>query len=203
MNDVIARRAGRIAFGVVLLAGVAVLVDHVLSFRLYDERPFHAWHIVVATWLGALVISAAVTAFVALLPRPRDPDALRRAALAVPSVGVALALPITIHMPFTLAFFDAWCTYSMLFVSHVHIMFALLVLVRANALTGTTLRRPPSLKLIYLVCVGLALLPALIPAVLVAVTGIPFLYLLKCMETVAARDRDASRDIPFAIARTA
>ena len=81
-KDAIARRAGRIAFGLVLITGVLALA----AFSYHDEArsrgPVHAWHIVVATWLGALVAARSATTIVGARSRPREGDALRRAGLA-------------------------------------------------------------------------------------------------------------------------
>jgi hypothetical protein len=220
IDDVIARRAGRIAFGTVLLLGTALLVqfERIWSHhgdghteRLVGGRwaatfvggELHAWHIIVGTWLAAIVAGLAVTVVVAVLPRGRDGDSLRKLALVVPSVGVAMLLPITLHMPFVLrngaASFDQWCWLSMVGVGHTHIVFGLLVWDRAHTLANGG--EAISIRSIYLLTCLLAAIPFIVPVVFVAITGIPFIPLLYWMKRIADADREASVDVPFAIAR--
>lgn len=203
MSDVVARRAGRIAFGAVLLAGVYVLVNFARKHEV--AHAYHAWHVVAGAWLLAAAAGFLVTRLVAILPPTRDPGALRRAAFVVPSVGVALLLPITLHMPIALwsgvDTFDLWCRMAVFATGLTHVVFALLVAVRAAQLArGTT---NISIGMIYWVTCVIAAIPFVIPAGFVALTGIPIVPLLRRMERIAEADRAASIELPFAVARTA
>lgn len=206
-NAVIARRAGRIAFGIVLVAGMFALVAYSFHDEVRGRGPIHAWHIIVATWLAALFGAAIVTAAVGSTSRSRNHDDLRRPALWVPAVGIALLLPLTLHLPFMLGesadVFDDWARMSVLLVGPTHLVFAVLVFARAQALTSDrTVRKPLRIRTIYLVTVAVAAFPYVIPALFVAVTGLPIIALLRRMEAIAHRDREDSRDVPFAIVRS-
>jgi hypothetical protein len=206
-NDVIPYRAGRVGFGAALIGGAVLLASRAPAGLDHHGRggQVHAWDIVVGIWVTAFTALLLVPALASLLRRSRNSDALRVAALTVPSVGLALMLPITIHMLFVLpsgeAAFDEWTWLSAVFVGHVHVVFALLVWARARSL-ASGIRKPVSVKLIYLLTCVAALIPFVIPVVFVAVTGLPLIPLLRYMETVAAEDREASRDIPYAEIRT-
>ncbi|HEX5059762.1 MAG TPA: hypothetical protein VFV99_10410 [Kofleriaceae bacterium] len=205
-NDIFARRAGRVAFGVVMMAGVPALVTHALASRRWDEPPaggWYAWQIIVATWLLAITAGLIVRVVAPHVRMRREADALRDAALWVPSVGVALLMPLTIHM---FAFtddareFDEWVRLSLAMVSHTHVAFAVLVYVRARALSRGD--EPTSIPRIYVLTCAFALFPFVIPVVYVAITGIPIVPLLLWMKRIARLDREHV-DVPFAIARVA
>lgn len=205
-NDVFARRAGRVAFGAVMFAGIPALVIHALAARRWDELPpgsWRAWQIIVATWLFAIAAGLVVRVVVPHLRLRREADALRDAALWVPSVGVALLLPLTIHMMwFThdARGFEDWVRLSLGMVSHTHLCFAVLVYARARALSRGN--EPTSIPRIYLLTCVFALFPFVFPVLYVAVTGIPIVPLLLWMKRIARLDREHV-DVPFAIARVA
>jgi hypothetical protein len=207
-TNLIANRAARIAFGLVLLAGMLFIVTCTITTdKWLDHGPddMHMWHLILGTWLAALIVAGVVRAVATLLHLGGNPETLRHAALAVPAVGIALLLPLTLHMPFIqLAgseFFDAWAFISLFAAGAAHVVFALFVLVRANQLVAG--REPVSIKTIYLwTCVAGAV-PVVVPAIFVAITGIPCIRLLIYMERVAYRDRVATGELPFAVARAA
>jgi hypothetical protein len=204
MKDVFARRAGRLAFGVVLLLGAAYLVRVAWSEWASGGGPrIQAARILTMTWLAAAVAGVAVRAIAARLPGSRSAEALFTRSWVIPTVGVAVLLPITLHMPFALLAngehgFDVWVVLSLLFTGVAHVVFAVLSAVRAYKLAID--KRAPSPRKIYVItlivsCVPFALLLAL-PPMLVAVTGLPFLPLLRRMEPWIARERAELATIP-------
>lgn len=199
-----ARLAGRIAFGVTLLAGAGVLVVQTTG-----GRAPHAGATLILTWLLAFV-AAAIVRFVAAC-RVRDPS-LAVPAMVLPMVGIALILPLTIHLPVVLAIegldrgvaaFDRWALLSIVVTAVPHVVLALLVGRRAAALA----RGLPAISweriywfTIFAACIPFIVL-LLIPPVLVAVTGLVALPILRAVEKRALAGRE--RELPVAIAHVA
>src|SRR5690349_336746 len=96
MAQLFARRLGRIAFGVVLVAGVAALTAGAWpgGRRGLDGEWPSAAHIVGLTWLAAALAGATVRAVAARVRWSRDPEALFAESLMLPTAGIALLLPI-------------------------------------------------------------------------------------------------------------
>lgn len=209
-------RASRLAFGAVMIGGVLVLAKNTYAFA-HDERVFDAswvpragywpaWQVIVGTWLAAIV-----AAIPGLLVRDRG-DRWRTASYVVPAVGVALMLPLTIHMPVILKMqgargfassFDEWVEYSGIFVLLAHVTFAAMVGARARAIVEG--REPAQVHTIYGVTVAMACVPGLIvvlPPLITAATGIPILPLLYLMERWGKRAREEAL-MPMAVARIA
>lgn len=189
-------RTSWILAGLVLIAGAIMLALNTYAYAFGDSaRP--ASHVIGWTW------SAAAAAFVlGCVIRDRD-DRDSVAAAVLPSVGIALVLPLTIHLVIaTLLYptrsFDEWVQYSLLLVSVAHLVFAVLVGLRAAAIAQ---QRPPiSVGTIYYATVCTAGVPGLVlvlPLVLVALTGLPILPLLHGMKRWCA----PRHHLPFAIAR--
>ena len=203
-DRVIVRRKSRIAFGAVLIAGAITLVASSLRGRHGAEQ------IVVVTWCVALAAGWATRVFATEGP---DRDRLGVAGLVVPIVGIALIGPITVHMPFALIggsrAFDEWVVLSTWFTIPAHLAFAYASARRAAQLAcGQRAWTPRTVYLITVIvsCVPFVLALAL-PPILVALTGLPFLPILRAMEPLAARERNqlagASDKLPFAIVRSA
>jgi len=203
-NRVIVRRRSRIAFGAILIVGACTLFVSALR-----GHPVAALTVVV-TWCAALAAGWATRAFAAEGP---DRDHLAVAGLAVPMVGIALMGPITLHMPLAMLggtqAFDEWVVMSAWITGPAHIAFALAITIRATQLARAQPAWSP--RTVYLItvivsCVPFVLLIA-IPPMLVAVTGLPFLPILRAMQPLAERERDelslAIHDLPFAIVRSA
>ena len=203
-----ARRAARIAFGLVLIAGAAVLV----ATWSFDDpiRPSPAL-VLVASWCAAFGVAAAVHAIVARAPVVRESARLVDASVVVPTVGIALLLPLTLHLVVWVVLawldheprldsFDRWAAISIALVGHTHVVLALLAGFRASQLVKG--RRPIRICTIYLTCVVISLVPFIVPAVVVAVTGLPFIPLLQAQARIAAAER-AAIDVPLAVARSA
>jgi hypothetical protein len=215
-SQFMARRIGRIAFGAVLLAGVAYLVAaaFTVSFAIARESSdpprIDAARVIVVTWLVAATAGSLASRIAARFPRARHPDWLFAESLIAPTLGIALLLPITLHMPVALVFgdsslFDGWVLCSLWITGLTHIVFAAMCARRAhNLVAGRPARSPRRIYVATLItsCVPFILLVAL-PPVIVAITLLPFLPLLRAMETLVARERRemAEARYPRAIVR--
>lgn len=201
---VIVRRRSRIAFGTVLIAGAITLFASALSGQ------GDAALIVVVTWCAALAAGWAPRVFAAEGP---DCDRLDVAGLVVPMVGIALLGPISVHLPFALLggtrAFDEWVVMCLLCTGPAHLAFAYAGTRRAVQLARAKPAWSP--RTVYLITVVVSCVPFVlmfaIPPILVALTGLPFLPILRAMEPLAARERDeltrATHELPFAIVRSA
>jgi hypothetical protein len=114
-------------------------------------------------------------------------------------------LPLTLHLVvasiggYTARGFDDWCFWSVVFVSIAHVVFAILVGMRAAAIAGG--QPPISVGSIYIATVTLAGVPGVIlvvPLIITALTGIPLLPLLYGMERWGER-----ATVPTAILKAA
>jgi hypothetical protein len=201
---VIGQRVGRIVFGVVLIAGDVLLQAQFIAERRFPR--FHAAELVAWVWLAAALaglIAAELTAHVPTMPR--DARALCKAALVVPTVGIALLLPITVHM---IMMFDEgvlardhWAWLCIVLTPHIHIVFAWLAGQRAHALAcGET---PVSVRKIVAITCAVSVVPLLfVGPIIVGLTGLPIIPLLFWMERIARIDLERSHALPVAIART-
>ena len=126
--DVLARRMGRIAFGVGFLVGplVIALLDIVDVVAAAHVAPF-----LLTGWFGAFLARILVTAMATswlVDGTGRTGDTLLRASLIVPAVLLALVGPISLHAPIALLLdgnraLDGWAAMSLI------VVFAQLVLV--------------------------------------------------------------------------
>lgn len=215
-SEITARRFGRITFGGVLLVGVGRLIATAFSGELgrasiYTSRGLDAARTIELTWLIAVlagVVAWRVATHVRFAP---NPERLFAASLMVPAVGIALLLPITLHMPVILvirdsAAFDVWVVASMWITGLAHAVFAITSALRGKQLvTGDATWSPRKIYIATVVtsCVPFAVLYA-IPPVIVAITALPFVPLLRAMEWIAVRERrelaTARHPLPRAIA---
>lgn len=239
-NRIFARQAGRLAFGGVLLAGVAWLVAVLVAVSFRDPaqltlpgppRPAHltAEQFVAATWLAA--IASGITAHRIAVRRggPVGSHARFAASLIVPTVGVALLLPITLHLPvvprLTRYDFDVWAVASLWITWLAHLVFAGLAALRAGQLAAGRPAVAP--RTIYAATVVASCLPvvflvprridfvtemlhwvpykqlALVPPAIVAVTALLCVPLLCAMRRLADRERAeiaAAPRLPRAVA---
>jgi len=205
-------RASRLAFGVVMILGAVVLVDHSIGnghprfgYEVHQGAQYwHAWQIIVGTWI------AATLAGLAGLLIPDRGGRFRVASYVVPSVGIALMLPLTIHLLVAVAVgtdsvraFDEWCLYSVIFAGAAHIAFAALAGARAKAIVEG--REPMPVHALYAIVVAMSCVPGLLvvlPVIVTALTGIPILPLLYLMNRWAERARHEA-ELPVAVARIA
>lgn len=205
---ILAERARRVAFGATLLVGAGGLVLRTLVVGGAAHSRFpQAWEIVLGSWLLALLAWAATGPLVrralAASRRRRADDDWLAASLVAPTVGLALLLPLSIHMPFALLLggprgFEAWAGLSLFVVGHAHVVLAVLTARRAVALVKEDAPRSPGS--IYLLTIVAAAIPFgvfyALPPILVAVTGLPILALLHSMESIVTRERLLLADVP-------
>jgi hypothetical protein len=213
--NILGRRAGRIAFGTVLVVGMLAIVTRVV----HDEGvwgtfggPFaasthsarlDAARTLAGVWFWAAVAYAVVRFAVWwIAPLPRG-GALLRASLVVPAVGLALALPLTAHalwFAMTGGDFDAWVRLSIAVVGFAHVVFALTFGIRAAELARTP---EPTMGIgnIFLWSVSASVIPwglLLLPETLTLVTGVALLPVLHLFTLIARREREALPTLPTA-----
>jgi hypothetical protein len=201
---VVGHRAARVVFGSSLIAGAMALVIRALLVDVVGASAIPAaWEIVAMTWTVAFASSvvAARVARTLVWERPRmatDDESLV-ASITLPAAGLAVFLPITIHMPFALFAagthgFDQWCTWSVALVGHAHVVLAVLAAHRAASLIERRREEPASTPVsIYVITILVSAVPFglfyVVPPFLVAVTGLPIIALLPVMERLLARER--------------
>ncbi len=223
MNSIFARQVGRLAFGVVLLAGVTWLVAALGTASFAHPMPYRpplripASEIIAVTWLAALAAGAVARAIAGRFGGPRSLDTRFAASLVVPAVGIALLLPITLHLLPMVALrggrylFDVWAMGSLWITGLAHLVFAGLCALRAHDLaTGKRAILPSA---IYFATVLTSCAPVVfladgrvrfvtdmaldvgsdallvIPPILVAFTALPCLRLLRALQRLADRER--------------
>lgn len=216
-SQIIARRIGRITFGGVLLAGLVYLLaascsDGCALPCMHDAPGFHAARIIGLTWVAALAAGLLAARIAARLPIAFRPDRLFAESWIAPALGIALLLPITLHMPVVLLvgdaqMFDTWVVASIWITGLAHAVFAATCALRAYQLTaGRRAWTPRSIYVATLItsCVPFIVLYAIPPAI-VALTALPFVPLLRAMETLVVREREeiarALHPLPRAILR--
>lgn len=203
-RNIAAIRAGRLAFGIVVLGGVAALAWQVVASRAASTPQPDTVRVIGTTWLAALATGGAVHAAVRVFPSLRImPRGIT--SFVVPAVGVALLLPITIHALWYLASgavpwsFDRWATFALQVTAPSHVCFAIMVGRRATQLARG--HAPVSVARIFVATVAVASFPfgipmLMLPSVVVALTGIPIVPVLVLMERLAVPHRDG--DLPVA-----
>ena len=203
-DDYTAPQAARVAFGAVLLVGAVVMVAKAQLHMTSDDA--QTPDIIATTWLLAIAAGAVAYAIASYLPPAGRRDRLLQWSLVVPAAGLALVLPLSLHLLWcvvldrSLVGFDEWVGLSMLFAGFAHAMFVLLACLRASQLA----RGVPavSVSTIYFACVAAGSLPfPVVPSIIIALTGLPILPLLLLMKPLAAREREAPAPLPRAIAR--
>jgi hypothetical protein len=200
--QILARRAARIAFGLALLAGMA--------FNVLEARRAQRWETArgfCVMWLGAVAAAAVTNVLIRWWKPVPQGDALLRASLVVPALGLAFALPLSIHLLFLtlidgdVAHFGEWVGVSTWVVGFAHVVFALLFAVRARGLAESE-RPRMSVVAIYgwtVVASALPLGPLIIPEALTAITGLAVLPFMYAFDQIAARERAALPCMPRAI----
>ena len=213
MRQIFARRVGRITFGVVLLAGVAWLATAAWSGSFGPHRwpRLDAARIVGLTWLAAIAVGVAARLVAGRVRWSHGSEALFARSVVIPTLGIALLLPITLHLPIVLLIadadaFDFWVIASLWITGLAHLVFATTSAVRGYRLvTGQAALSPAAIYVATLItsCVPFVVLWA-IPPTLVAITALPFLPMLRAMERRIARERleveTVSQALPRAVA---
>jgi len=205
VRRVIARRVARISASLVLIAGAVYLARAGLATSfdcgctLIGDRtvPLDAAYIVCVTWLLAAIVGVASWLVASRVRCHVTPRTLFAESLMVPGIGIALMLPITLHMPFVIALggsdvFDFWVGASVLLTGFAHIVFAVACACRGYRLAVNQPAWSP--RAVYALTVVTSCFPFIvlfaIPPALVAVTALPFIPLLARMETLANRERE-------------
>jgi hypothetical protein len=196
------RRAGRIAFGTVLIFGAALMLLRVEDqARSGYDKGIHLVWIMLGSWAAAFIAG-----FVTSLFRVTN-RGLRPASLVVPSIGVSLMLPLLMHLPFIAVSgdtaYDRWVALSIYAVGLAHVVLALLAGIRAWRLARG--KRAMSIGVLYGLVVLASCIPFgmfIVPPLVTAITGLPFVAVLHYQATLATSDREAEGgEIPVAIAR--
>jgi hypothetical protein len=212
-NQVFARRAGRTVFGMVLLIGAAYLATGAWqgSFSPHRAPRLDAMRIIATTWIAAIAAGLVVRAIAGCLRRPWTSEPQFARSVVVPALGLALLLPITMHLPFVLLVtdasgFDTWVMASLWITGLSHLVFATLCGLRGYQLVaGKPAVSPRKIYVITLItsCLPFVVLWAIPPA-LVAITALPFLPMLQAMARLVERERleldTVTQALPRAIA---
>jgi hypothetical protein len=204
-DTVMARRIARTWSGGVLLLGALMLF---VRATYGSDEGLDPAAIILGTWFLAFI-----THRFAMTCRPRrwPANTLARASLIVPSLGVLALLPLTIHLPFfaladSLDSFTEWVALSALFTAPTTITAGILISVRASHLAegrpATGVLSPAGIYLIGIAATGPFLLLVL-PGILIALTGLPFLALMEYQAKIVERERTIieAGEIPAAIAQ--
>jgi hypothetical protein len=192
---VLARRAGRVAFGGVLIAGALRILQ-----TAENGAALHASRLFALTWALAIAAALVVRLVVWLVdPAPRG-DALLKASLVVPAAGLALVMPLSLHLLVMRGDPDSWVRMSIHVVGFAHVVFAVLFAARAAGLARSATPRM-SIGEIFFFTVLASFLPwpFIIPQAITAITGIFILPVLFAFDWLAARERDALPVVPRAI----
>jgi hypothetical protein len=214
-QELIARRIGRITFGGVLLVGVAYLAVGASSIAIprplaYPLPQIDAAQSLTVTWLAALIAGMAAYRVALHVPTRRGPEALFAESVMAPVLGLALILPLTLHMPFALLVsdregFSRWVGMSLWITGLAHVVFALTSTLRAYQLVAGRAAWSP--RRIFLLTVLTSCVPFVvlmgIPPVLVTVTALPILPLLRAMDGIVTRERAEIAAAPHALPRAA
>jgi hypothetical protein len=191
-------RIARIGFGLVLISGALFLAQNAVALERHRVG-MHSWRVICLAGVAAVCVG-----FIGSLVPDRG-DRHRVAGYVLPAVGMALMMPLSIHLLFACLMestgrgFDDWCFWSVVFVSVAHVVFAILVGLRAAAIVEG--RAPISVGNIYIATVTLAGVPGVllvIPLIVTALTGVFLLPLLYGMERWGER-----ATVPTAILKVA
>jgi hypothetical protein len=208
-RDVVAYRAARVVFGVALLIGAGWLVTLAVRAEHGDLARGLA-EAIGEIWLAAIVAGLATHAVVRSFPRNHEGTSLLHASFVVPTAGIALLLPLTLHLLVACVVglvhnphdFDVWAGLSVVFTGPAHLVFAILATLRASALVRG--RQPVSVKKIFWLTVLAGMLPMpIVPSLFIAMTAIPIVPLLHLMTRLADRARAHPEPLPLAFARSA
>jgi hypothetical protein len=205
---ILGRRAGRIAFGLALVAGATVVFwgsttgrDVLAMVGIHTPGPsgFHGVRLFELIWAGAIAVALIVRGVVWVVAPPPRGDALLKASLVAPAIGLALMLPLSLHMVVMRGSFDEWVRLSIRVVGVAHVAFAALFAARAAGLARSATPRI-SIGAIFLwtVLASFVPWPFIIPQALTAVTGLFILPVLFLFDAIAAHERTALAALPCA-----
>lgn len=207
--DYTAPQAARVTFGGVLLVGAVLVVERTRFHGLMGHSDHsHLASLFGWTWLAALAAGAIAYAVASYLPPAGRRERLLHLSFVVPAAGLALMLPLSIHLLYSLAInrdaggFDEWVGLSIVLVGFAHVVFAATAILRASQLA----RGKPAIPIgaVYFATVAAGSIPfPVVPSIFIALTGLPILPLLWAMQPLAARERATADPLPRAIVRSA
>jgi len=197
-DPVPARRAARCAFGVVMAAGGVTLFVRAWTS---GQAGLDAEHWLAMTWLASLVAGAIAYGLARMSPRP----IALSTSLVLPWIGLALVGPLSaswlegllLGSTWTTSQFDEWAALTCKVAIVPHIVLAVLASFRMERLARGDVPMAmdiTSIAAIYGVVTGAGALPFVIPAVFVAITGIPFIPLFLLTNRIAASERERVSD---------
>lgn len=196
-----ARAIGRIVFGAVMLAGVAVLLQ-----RLFEMRHPETNKVIAATWIIALFCGFVARHVAVIFGDRKSLQRIFVLSYAVPALGIALLLPLSLHLIVALALgvagdFDVWVQMSLHFAGPAHIAFAFLATRRAVRIAqGRDAQHARDVFVATLLVASIPFALILLPPLIVAATGLPILPLLERMRPLIERERDLGVAAPLPIA---
>jgi hypothetical protein len=195
-----------------------------LGDRFLREDDAHAGLVMAGTWATAFAAYAAA-GWWGSRRELAHADELAVPGLVVPSIGVALMYPLTVHLPIALltgvdgllfplsaltsrsvllggaSAFDAWSRITLVITGPTYLLLAVLVADRAVQLARGKCARTP--MAIYGICLTMTcvlyLMMFTIPPLIVAVTALPALGLMEWMQRIADGERAAACSAPRAI----
>jgi hypothetical protein len=184
-------QAARLAFGLVLLGRMADVVG-----ALWSEDPLHGTMDArfAGMWGVALVVAVIVYGVLSAVRwSPRDPERMLRTSWTVLATGVALALPLSLHLIWMAAHrgtasFDSWARLSLYVTGPAHVVFAILAASRARRLALG--EQAVSVPVIVMAVVGASMVPLpgfAIPIILM--TAPPLVALLYAMAPLIRGER--------------
>lgn len=195
------RAVGRIVFGVVLILGTAMFVERVLRVP-----QSHAARTLAIVWLAAFFAGWLFAQLAAITARRQDVTEIFTLSWVLPVFGAALLLPLTLHVPVSLALgveprgFDSWARISLFVTAPAHLVFALLATVRAARIAQD--RPAMSATRVYVITLVASAIPYavlfFIPPILVGLTGFALLPLVARMKEMIERERGTTA-LPRAI----
>ena len=196
-GDRFARAFGRIAFGTVLIVGTGILVQRLLTM----PNNAQAAKIIGATWLVALFCGWSVRQAAIVFCEHADVKDIFTLSYAVPVFGLALLLPLSIHVVAALALgcvasFDAWARVSIYLAGAAHVGFAILATLRAVQLARGQIAI--SARTVFTRTLAVSAIPFVVPSLVVGFTGLFLLPLLDRMEPIIERERD-EHTLPVAV----
>ena len=200
--DRYARAIGRIVFGAVMFAGVAVMLQRTLELEHAE-----AGKVIAGTWLVALFCGFVARHVAVVFADRKRLERIFALSYAVPAAGTALLLPLTLHLIVALALgysaseFDFWVKLSLYVAAPAHLAFAFLAARRALRIAqGRPAQRARDVYGATVIVAALPFIVLVLPVLIVAATGIPIMPLLERMRPLIERERDLGVDVQLPVA---
>jgi hypothetical protein len=201
-SDRYARAIGRIVFGTVMLVGAAIVVQRSVTMA----HP-QVGKVIAATWLVAVFCGWSIRHVSVIWTEGKPVDDIFTLSYAVPTTGVALLMPLSLHLVVasaigeTAAGFDTWAKLGLIVAGTAHIAFAICTTSRAVALAQG--RIATSTRQIFVYTLVVSAIPfgllLMIPPLVVGLTGLVMLPVIDYMPTMIERERGPAHPLPQAI----